>query len=154
MALIHEQLYRSKSLAQINMSHYVESLVGALTRACGKEALTLSVRTDVDAEHLTVDSALPCGLMINELVTNCIKHAFSKERTGEIRVAFKKRDEGGYVLEVRDNGTGMPGDLDWSTASSLGLRLVKRLAEYQLGGTVNVCSQDGTAVTICLPHLN
>ncbi len=154
MALIHEQLYRSKSLARINMRQYIESLVGALTQACGKDAVTLSVRSDVDAEHLTVDSALPCGLIVNELVTNCIKHAFSMGTAGEIRVAFKKTAEGGYILEVRDNGTGMPAGLDWRTASSLGLRLVKRLAEYQLGGTVNVWSEDGTVIAICLPDLS
>lgn len=153
MALIHEQLYRSKSLARIDMKEYIEALTAALTVACGKKEGTLSVRTDIDAEPLTVDSALPCGLIVNELITNCIKHAFSEGTTGEILTVFKKTPEDGYVLEVRDNGTGMPAGLDWRTASSLGLRLVKRLAECQLGGTVNVRSQDGTAVVICLPHL-
>jgi two-component sensor histidine kinase len=153
MALIHEQLYRSKSLARINMRQYFQALAGALTQACGKETLTLTVLTDVDDEHLTVDSALPCGLMVNELVTNCIKHAFPMGTRGEIKVAFKKKEEGGYLLEVGDNGRGIPDDIDWRTASSLGLRLVKRLAEYQLGGNVNVCAQDGTVVTICLPVL-
>ncbi|MDQ7782475.1 MAG: histidine kinase dimerization/phosphoacceptor domain -containing protein [Desulfomonilaceae bacterium] len=153
MALIHEQLYRSNDLARIDMGRYVEALVKALTQACGDEGATLSVRTDVDDAHLSVDSALPCGLIINELVVNCIKHAFLKGEPGEIRVAFKSRSVGGHMLQVRDNGKGMPLDLDWGAASSLGLKLVKRLAEHQLGGHIDVLTTNGTTVTIELPDL-
>ncbi len=153
MALIHEQLYQSKSLAGIQMKQYVEALVGSLTRTCGRQAVTLLVQTDVDDEYLTVDLALPCGLIVNELVTNCIKHAFSQGTSGEIRVEFKKKANGKYRLEVRDTGKGMPSGFDWRSASSLGLKLVRRLAEYQLGGMIHVLSENGTVVTIDLPDL-
>lgn len=153
MALIHEQLYRSKSLARIHMKYYLEALVRSLTQTCENQALTLSAFTDVDDEHLTVDTALPCGLIINELVTNCVKHAFFQGASGEIRVAFKKKPAGGYMLEVRDNGKGILSDFNWRASPSLGFRLVRQLAEYQLRGKISVRSESGTVVTIDLPNL-
>jgi len=153
MALIHEQLFRSKSLARIHMRYYLEALVRSLTQTYGNQAVPLSALTDVDDEHLTVDSALPCGLIINELVTNCIKHAFFQGASGEIRVAFKKKPAGGYILEVRDNGKGILSDFNWRASPSLGFRLIRQLAEYQLRGKISVRSEGGTVVTIDLPNL-
>ncbi|MBM3298498.1 MAG: hypothetical protein FJY85_00920 [Deltaproteobacteria bacterium] len=153
MALVHEQLYRSGDLARIELSEYIQALIGALTQAYAEKKGSFFVMTDVDEIHLSVDSALPCGLIVNELVTNCMKHAFPDGRAGEIRVAFKRHASRGYILTVKDNGRGMPADIDYRAPVSLGLKLVARLAEFQLGGKLNVLSDRGTTITINLPDL-
>jgi two-component sensor histidine kinase len=105
---------------------------------------------------MSVDKAIPCGLIVNELVTNALKYAFPKDLTGlgkpvrsgcEIRVAFESQDDE-YVLTVSDNGVGLPPDLDWRTAKSLGLQLVNIWATYQLGGSLKLDTQSGTAFKI------
>ena len=90
-----------------------------------------------------MDTAIPCGLIINELVTNALKHAFPKGREGSIQVTFKRRKPGGYLLEVRDDGVGLSRDLDVCKAGSLGLQLVVILLE-QLKGKLEIDSRGGT----------
>jgi len=151
MALIHEQLYQSDDLARINFSKYLESLASALTNAFADKARSVAIKTRVDPIFLEVGMALPCGLITNELVTNCLKHAFPGDRTGEVVVEFSRPQVGGYILTVADNGIGLPHGFDVRAATSLGLQLVKNLAELQLRGKLQVFRNHGTVFRMEFP---
>ncbi len=145
MALIHEQLYKSKDLARIDFSVYARELVHYLARSYDLAAKGVELQLEVDSQPLPVDQAIPCGMIINELVANGVEHAYP-EGGGEIRVAFRQQD-GQCRLMVADDGRGLPDDLDPSTASTLGLRLVGALAE-QLHAEVSFIRDPGTEIRL------
>ncbi|MDZ7377933.1 MAG: PAS domain S-box protein [candidate division KSB1 bacterium] len=137
MALIHEKLYRSASLSEIDFGEYLRSLVDSLMRSYATNG---QVHVDLAAEStsLGIDSAIPCGLIVNELVSNALKHAFPKARAGMIRVSFA-RENGRYALQVADDGVGFPKGLDFRNSPSLGLQLVSTLVD-QLEGEIELHS--------------
>ncbi|MBU7010559.1 MAG: PAS domain S-box protein [Theionarchaea archaeon] len=143
MALVHEKLYQSKTLEHINVREYIADMVNRLVRSYPQD---ITVTMEVDDVSIGVDTAVPCGLIINELVTNALKHAFSGEK-GEIIVGFHKSD-GEIELQVADNGVGIPDTIDFRTTETLGLQLVTILAEDQLDGTVQLTRNKGTAFCI------
>jgi PAS domain S-box-containing protein len=145
MALLHETLYRSENLAQISFPDYVETVCAHLLRAMGSPAITLESR--IAAVSLSLDRAVPCGLIITELVSNALKHAFPAGRKGEIRVALQLQPAGQLVLVVADNGVGLPPAVEPATVDSLGLQLVGMLTE-QLQGTFEIGRQGGTTVQV------
>jgi two-component sensor histidine kinase len=102
---------------------------------------------DLEPVPPSVNAAVPCGLILNELATNALKHAFRGRDTGQVGVSFRRGPEGRVRLRVRDNGSGLPTGLDWRQADSLGLRLVRILAE-QLDATVEVQSCEGTEFSV------
>lgn len=136
MALVHERLYKSHDVARVDFGEYAEQLAGDLFRAyrASDEAVRLVV--DVTAPPLPLDVAIPCGLLLNELMSNCFKHAFAGGRTGTLRVALST-DGGAHQLTVADDGPGLPPGYDFRNAASFGLQLVSTLVE-QLGGTIDV----------------
>ncbi len=148
MALVHEKLYRSDNLARIDFQDYLEPLTSNLRTTFG---VSDSVRCDIDAAGIEfgLDQAIPCALIINELVTNAMKHAFPMGKpvagfaTCDIRITVKM-DGDECTLSVADNGIGLPPDLDWRSCSSLGLRLVRMLGEHQLGGHILLDPTEGT----------
>jgi two-component sensor histidine kinase len=146
MAMVHENLYQSTDLAQVDFADYARSLLGYLWRAQGTAN---GIRLDLELESvlLTVNAAVPCGLILNELFGNALKHAFVGRDSGKITVSLKKSPQGKACLGVRDDGTGMPPEIDCKNARSLGLRLVQMLAR-QLKATVEVASTKGTEFTI------
>jgi len=148
MALIHEQLYQSGNLSKIDFYLHVDSLAQALVKTHAERATLIAVKTDVDHAFLPIGLALPCSLIINELFTNCLKHAFPSDGRGEIRIEFHKEKRNRYSLVVSDNGRGLPEDLDWRAAQSLGLRLVVNLAELQLRGRLEVDKIGGTTFKV------
>jgi two-component sensor histidine kinase len=157
IALVHESLYRSPSLAKIESQKYLQQLTGNLYSAFGTAGIKLVVQAE-DIE-MDVDTAIPCGLIATELVTNAFKYAFpvtqpdesraSGEMSKEICVCLKP-EETQIVLEVSDNGVGLPEDLNWRTPKSLGLRLVANLAA-QLHGTLEVHNQAGARFRVIFP---
>ncbi len=147
MALVHEKLYHSDDLSNISFKDYVQSLVNDLLTFYETHAGQISIETDLEDIQLSIDVAIPCGLIINELVTNSFKHAFPEHRKGMIFIQFSKSDQGGedgFTLIVRDNGAGIPEHLDIRKTKSLGLQLVTSLAEHQLRGSIQVDSNNGT----------
>lgn len=146
MALLHEMLYQADSLADLDLPRYVDQLCHHLLRSFGADVRRILLHTDVREKNLELDQAIPCGLIINELVSNALKYAFPDDRTGSIRVEFC-RDEAAYVLRVADDGIGLPPELDWRSGASLGLRLVCDLAR-QLRGHVQIHRNPGTFVQI------
>lgn len=148
MALIHEQLYRSGDLAKIDFSEYLKKLVNSLLQTQGEKGALVHVSTHVHKVLLDLGLALPCSLIINELLTNCLKHAFPQGQKGEIRIEFLRDRSNSYRLTVADNGKGLPGDFDYRKSKSLGLQLVVNLAELQLQGALEVRSDHGTSFII------
>jgi two-component sensor histidine kinase len=152
MALVHERLYQTEDLARIDFGGYLEDLTANLLYALGG-GRDIALRVDAADLFINVNSAIPCGLIVNELVTNALKYAFpedgdrDRDRDREICVVFESRD-GEYVLVVSDNGVGLPPELDWRATESLGLKLVDIWATYQLGGSIELDTRQGTAFTV------
>ncbi|MBU7018334.1 MAG: HAMP domain-containing protein [Theionarchaea archaeon] len=144
MALIHEKLYQSENLVNIDFRQYVETLVYGLFQSYGKRKITLEI--DVDDTSPGMDIAIPCGLIINELVTNALKHAFP-DGEGKIKVVFRKVGEKMHLL-ISDNGVGIPDTIDFRNTKSLGLQLVTLLAEEQLRGSIELKRANGTEFRI------
>ena len=150
MALIHDRLYKSRDLAGIEFREYIEALVMSLFHLYGHP--NVSFRADVQDVRLSIDTAIPCGLIINELVTNALKHAFPDRRRGTITVSLATHSNGGVELCVADDGIGIPQDFDVRNTASLGLQLVNILAQ-QLTGTLEIRRGNGTTFSILVPHL-
>lgn len=147
MALLHESLYQSENLSQIDFPEYIRQLADHLFRSYGVAPDRIHLRTEMDSISLHMDAAVPCGLIINELVSNSLKYAFPEGRSGEIHIGLHGQPEGMARLLVADNGIGLKSDLDWTTTRTLGLRLVRSLAQ-QLGAQLEVKSKLGTQVQL------
>jgi two-component system, sensor histidine kinase PdtaS len=149
MALVHERIYRSPSLATINLKDYIRYLVNQLFGFYTIPHSRVGVTIDMEDYPADIDMAIPIGLILNELVTNSIKHAFPEGKTGEISIGCTQPDAHTLRFVYRDNGTGFPGDFDWKTSESLGLRLVNSLVD-QLDGTIEKGTGEGTMFIITL----
>jgi two-component sensor histidine kinase len=140
MALVHEKLYESKDLARVDFADYVRNLVNNLMWSYGSDMRAIRLKVNVPEVFLHPKAAVPCGLIINELVSNAVKHAFPSqpsEPAAEIDIDFHSDNEDHYVLSVSDNGVGFPQGIDFRSTASLGLQLVVMLTE-QLNGTVEL----------------
>ncbi|MBN2295019.1 MAG: PAS domain S-box protein [Pirellulales bacterium] len=146
MALIHEQLYRSDDLAGIDFAAYVQELVRHLERGLGSETTPIRFRLNIEPLPLSLDLAIPCGMIVNELVSNARKHAFPNREAGEISVEFTRR-EAGYCLTVADNGVGIQEELATEDSLSLGLKVVQALTQ-QIHGDLDVRHDEGTVFVI------
>ena len=148
MALIHKTLYQPKDQSSIYFEEYIQELASSIFDSYRVDPQRISLRTDLESVAMDIDTVTPCGLILNELVTNSIKYAFPDDRSGEITISFRREGDG-FVLEVSDNGVGLPPDLDIHLANSLGLQLVVNLSERQLCGRLEVESGDqGTSFRI------
>lgn len=148
MSLIHEKLYKSRDLARINLAEYIQDLVASLFNAyeVNPEAITLKI--SVDNVLLSIDVAVPCGLMLNELILNSIKHAFPDGRSGEICIlGIHSNNDNEFLLIVRDNGIGLPKKFDFKNTKTLGLQLVNILTD-QLKGTIEINTDRGVEFKI------
>ena len=149
MALVHEKLYQSDDLARIDFGDYIKGLAADLRSSYGLSSQHIKLKIDVDNILLGVDTAIPCGVIVNELVANSLKHAFPGDRSGEIAISFQAVD-GDYTMLFRDDGVGLPEDLDISHPSSLGLTIVNALTG-QLGGTIDLGRNGGSEISITFP---
>ena len=146
MALIHDKLYRARDLARVSFPEYVRDLTNNILTSYTLPASSVRVNLDVDDMSLSLDSAVPCGLILNELMSNCLKHAFPLGHSGTVHVGFHAAGDQ-LCLVVRDDGVGMPADVDLERTSSLGWRLIRALVQ-QLGGFVQCHSAGGTVVEL------
>lgn len=142
MAMVHEKLYQSADLGQVEFAEYMQSLLAYLFRAHGS-AGRVQLNQDLEPVSLPVNLAVPCGLIVNELFSNALKHAFSGRDGGAVTVSLAHGEDGMVTVRVRDDGVGLPEGLDWRKAGSLGLRLVHMLAG-QLHAKVEVADGEGT----------
>ena len=148
MALIHEKLYRSKDFANVEINDYIKSLVNDLFASYKVSTSRISLKMDIENISLGIDTAIPTGLIVNELVSNCLKYAFKPDKDGEIRISLRSLDDGEKELIVSDNGVGLPESLDIKKAESLGLRMITNLTERSLHGKVNINKINGTEFQI------
>jgi len=149
MALVHEKLYQSEDMVSVDFSDYIQNLTDYLFHSYSVKNRNVSLKLDVDRIFLGMDTAIPLGIIINELVSNSLKHAFAERDSGEISISLK-RDENGsvenpdeyFLLDVRDNGVGFPEALDFMDTDSLGLQLVVTLVD-QIEGSIELDTSNG-----------
>ena len=151
MALIHNHLYRSNNLETVDMVAYLKSLCEQLCHLLVNTPDTLQLHLDIAPVQLAIDQAIPCGLLVNELVTNALKHAFPEERAGELRITLQPVADGQMLrLCVADNGVGLPPDFSLEHHSSTGLQVASGLAG-QLGGILQIGAGTGTLFELAFP---
>ncbi len=148
MALVHEKLYESKDLCTVDLQDYLKELVQELNSSynLNKKSIILNINIDPSSRYLNIETAVPCGLILNELLTNSYKYAFPGNKKGCIYVQMGKsgnNKNAKYILEVRDNGVGISDGIDIKSTSTFGLQLVSMLT-HQLGGTITVKKREGT----------
>lgn len=147
ISLIHEKLYQTKDLAGLNFGEYIRSLAGYLFHLTGTDAASVGLEVEVPGIRLETKRAIPCGLLINELVLNALKYAFPGGRQGRIRIEMRPQAGGRFVLVVSDNGIGLPEGVDLSRPAKLGFQIVGDLVR-QLDGTMEVERKEGTTFRI------
>ncbi|MBI5712188.1 MAG: GAF domain-containing protein [Chloroflexi bacterium] len=153
MALVHEKLYQSESLEQINFRDYAHHLVSTLFHSYSPHASTIDLKIDIGDIVLSIDAAIPCGLIINELVSNALKHAFPNHRAGEVIVGLRRLTPQTLELAVENNGVTFPQTIDFRRTESLGMQLMLSLVK-QLSGEIEMQRLNpGTRFLIRFPHL-
>lgn len=154
MALVHEKLYQSENLSSVPFEDYVSALLQYLIHAHGSSNAAIRFSKDLQPVSLWVETAVPCGLILNELISNTFKHAFRGRPHGEVRIALHRSPDGTVCLCVSDDGVGLPPGLDWRQSESLGLRLVQMLTR-QLNATMELNCDNGTEfqLTFKLPEV-
>jgi len=150
MSIIHEKLYQSKDLAKIDFAQYIDGLAVHVFQSYGVDSNLVAVKTDLEEVLLDLNRAIPCGLIINELLSNSVKHAFPEGKKGEICINLHSDKKGMITLVVSDNGISLPDDIDFRKAQSLGLQMVNDLTR-QIGGTIKLDRKGGTAFKVKFP---
>lgn len=147
IALVHEKLYRSEDLADIDFAQYIPDLTTHLFDSYNVSSSQIKLNIQVDNASLDIETAIPCGLIINELVSNALKYAFVGNRGGKIEVKFYQKSESNLILIIKDNGVGLPENFDSKKTKTLGITLVQGLVK-QLRGKLEIDSQQGTEFKI------
>jgi two-component sensor histidine kinase len=150
IALIHEKLYQSHDYSKVPFSDYARSLATGIFHATGISLENLSLNVEFETISLAVDKAIPCGLILNELITNALKHGFPNERRGVVKVQFGAVGEGELQLMVTDDGIGLPVNFDPAHCNSLGMLLVVTLVE-QLEGSLEIDGAHGATFRVRFP---
>jgi two-component sensor histidine kinase len=144
MALIHERLYQSKDFANIDFTEYVKSLVNELFISHGVDRNKIKPKIEIEDVSLDMENAIPCGLIINEAVSNSLKYAFPEEKEGEIKISLRSFNDDQIELLIGDDGVGISKEVDIRNTETLGLHLIARLVEYQLSGEIELNRINGT----------
>jgi PAS domain S-box-containing protein len=150
MALIHQTLYESKDFVQVDFSTFLESLAPTLISSYGVDAERVALVIDAEEVLLPINAAIPCGLVVNELISNALKHAFPDGRKGEIRIELAPEPDGRAMLSVSDDGVGIAEDFNLGQTSTLGLQLVTLLTD-QLGGEIELRRSKPTRFILRFP---
>jgi len=152
MALVHEKLYQSGDLSKIDLAGYIQSLSVHLFHVYLVDPNQVRLETEFEEVPLDINSAVPCGLILNELISNALKHAFPAGRKGVLTIRLRRRKDGAVELRIADNGVGFPEGLDFRRTESLGLQIVSLLVG-QLEGTIKLAGKNGTAFTVAFHEL-
>ena len=153
MALIHEQLYHCPNLKNIDFSQYIKSLVDRLSQTYNINHNSITFSLDIQPVFLNIETAHPCGLIVNELIANALEHGFPNNKKGKIFVSLRTEKNSLIVLKIKDNGVGFPANLDFYNTESLGLQLISTLTE-QLEGKITLDRSEGTSFTIIFSELD
>lgn len=152
MALVHERLYQSEDFSSIDFGGYIQNLAQHLFHTYKHNADRVRLQIAVDHVFLDIDTAVPCGLLLNELISNALKHAFPGDREGKISIEMHPQNEN-IRLTIKDNGIGLPADFDINKIETLGLELIKTLTQ-QLQGTLELNQNHGTQFTVTFAQSN
>lgn len=152
MALIHEQLYQSHTFGKVEFSEYIYRLISNLSFSYSNRMQLLQPIIQAETIYINLDTAVPCGLLINELVTNAFKHAFPDGRSGKINIQLYQDEQEKLHLKIADDGIGLPTEIDWKNSASLGLKLVSILAK-QLKATITFDKGRGTNIHLVFTEL-
>lgn len=147
MSFVHESLYQSNTLSEVNFAEYIQNITRNLYHSYAKPGGVIKLEFELDNIYLNLDTSIPCGLMINEIVSNSLKYAFVGRETGKIFITFKRLNDGCLELVIGDDGVGLPEDFVIETADSLGLQLVTTLAT-QVSGNLDIDKSGGTKFTL------
>jgi PAS domain S-box-containing protein len=155
MALVHEKLYQSQNLSEIDMGSYVREISQALVANMVSDE-RIGLRVDIESIELNIDYAVPLGLVVNEIVTNSLKHAFPDERSGSIAIRLRQDENGVSTLVIEDDGIGLESGIDVIRSGSFGLQIIASLVMVQLAGTISVDRAHGTRyeITFAEPRRN
>lgn len=148
MALIHNRLYKSDSMTNVNFEEYAKELISEISASYPTVANSVKIDTDINNVSININSAIPCGLILNELLTNSYKHAFKNKSDGQIHVSFVN-DNNTILMTVKDNGIGLP--TDYKQKQSLGVTVIESLSE-QLDGSFNFSNNNGTCFELKFKH--
>jgi PAS domain S-box-containing protein len=147
MSFVHESLYQSKTLSEVNFSEYIKNIAGNLFHSYGRPEGGISLQFELEEVFLNLDTSIPCGLIINEVVSNSLKYAFEGMAKGIIKIEFSKLADGSLKLIVGDDGIGLPSNFDIENAETLGLQLVTTLVT-QVSGVLEIKTNNGTQFCI------
>jgi len=150
MALVHKKLYESQDLSHINLKEYIEGLVQLFRNNYSSSIKGIKISVYGENINVLLDTAMPCGLIINELITNAMKYAFPDKRKGNIDITLNLNPKNEIVLKISDNGVGLPENFDIRKEGGLGIQTIIELVEYQLEGNVNFKYTNGFRCTIVL----
>jgi len=153
MALIHEQLYQSSNLSEIDFADYAPNLIESLFHSYQVKPGKIRLNTDINRILLNINTAIPCGLIINELISNCLEHAFPGRETGELEVTFKSNNDSGFTLTVSDDGVGFPENTDIEKPKTLGLKIITGLIK-QIDGILDFHSNEEAGTTFKITFKN
>lgn len=148
MALVHEKLYQGKDLSRIDLRDYFKDLLNLIVRSYKDVSQGITCNLDMESVSTTIDYAIPCGLIVNELISNAFKHAFTEGQKGRISIGLKSGDDGEIEITVADNGVGLPDGFDFRKSDTFGLQSVVALAEHQLLGKIELTTDKGTEFQI------
>ncbi len=148
MALVHQKLYQSQHLSRVNLQEYFSDLVRLIRDNYHMSVKKVAWKLDVVPLEALIDTAIPCGLVLNELLSNALKYAFPEERPGQISIKLRKTDAGEIDLTVADDGVGTPEGFDVKTSNTLGLHIIINLVEKQLKGTITWDTRQGVTCHI------
>jgi two-component sensor histidine kinase len=151
MLLIHEQLYRSENLREISFGEFIERQAHELWRAYGVDSERVILDIRADGVRMDIEKAIPCGLIVTELLTNALKYAFPSEKAGKIIIQLLAAQDARVALTISDNGVGLPDSFDIRHVNSLGMRLVCALTD-QLEGSIKLTREGGTEFMIQFPQ--
>jgi PAS domain S-box-containing protein len=152
MAAIHEQLYNSNTLASVNFKQYLEDLVQRLLDVQDIDQGQVNVDLSIEPVRLDLDVAIPCGLILNELITNSFEHGSNSDTGDQINIKLFRASSETIKMVVEDNGEGFPEKFTLGSTDSIGMKVVQSLAEYELDGTIDIDNQDGARVSIQIPY--
>lgn len=148
MSLVHKKLYQTKNLANLYLNEYINDLLELLKKSLGEKTILVEIVTEMDEIVTTIDTAVPCGLILNELFTNSIKYAFPDDRNGKIVIKLTLKDDNEILFKITDNGIGIPKSVNIRKDRKYGLQSVIAIVEHQLSGGIDFTVNDGTEIVI------
>jgi PAS domain S-box-containing protein len=148
IALVHQKLYQSKNLSRIDLGDYIKDLANLLMDSYSSLSGRVILNLDLENVNVLIDTAIPCGLVINELITNALKYAFPGNRKGEINIQLSRTKDDLITLIISDNGVGIPGEKDIFSSDTLGIQLLTSIVEHQLIGKITFEVKQGVSCNV------